>query len=110
VSYARAYGAALVFGVVLGLVWAILLPFGGRFIGFLMFFVAIGLGYLSAEVVERATNHKRGPAIQGAAVVGLVFAYIVRNLLLGAGILALNDIFGYIVVAIACVVAIGRLR
>jgi hypothetical protein len=109
VTYLRAYGSAVLFGLLFGIAWALLLPAVGRF-GFLIFFLAIGLGYVAAGVVERATNRKRGPAIQGAAAVGLVLSYFVRNLVLNVGIIPTNDLFGYLVVGIACVVAIGKLR
>jgi hypothetical protein len=109
-GYLRAFGAALVFGVLIGLAWALLLPAVGRFFGFFVFFLAIGLGYLAGEVIERATNRKRGPVVQGAAVSGLVLAYLVRNLVIGAAIVPANDLFGYIVVGIASLVAIGKLR
>jgi hypothetical protein len=104
---ARGIAAAAVSGVVLGVAWHILLPFNTGFLfGFL---VALGLGYAVGEAVSLAANRKRGPTLQGIAAAGVVVAYLVRNALFG-DLIPANDVFGYVVVAVGIMVAIGRLR
>jgi hypothetical protein len=87
--------------------WRVLFPLGFGF--FFGFFVALGLGYAIGESVSWAANRKRGPTLQGIAAAGVVVSYLVRNALFGVLIPA-NDLFGYVVVAVAIMVAIGRLR
>lgn len=106
----RAFGAALTLGTAIGFLWAILLPYGARGLGFFAFFVALGLGYLMAEAVSRVANRKRGPWMQGAAVCGIVLTYFVKNLLVGLPLLPSNDLIGYIVVGFGSLVAISQLR
>jgi hypothetical protein len=107
---ARGVGASLVAGVVVGAVWGGLFPRALGFYGFFVFFVALGIGYAVGEAVSWATNRKRGPALQGIAVAGVVEAYLIRNLLEGAAVIPSNDLWGYILVAVAAIVAAGRLR
>jgi hypothetical protein len=104
----RGLGAALAVGAVVGALWGFLLPFNvGVFIGL---FLGLGLGYAVGESVSWAANRKRGPSLQGMAIIGVLLAYAVRNLVEGAGIFSTNDVFGYVVVAVAAFTAIGRLR
>ncbi len=103
----RAAAAALGTGAALGAVWGTLLPGG---IGFLGLFLAAGLGYAIAEAVSAATNRKASAALQVVAAAGAVAAYLVRNLVIGDGLLPTDDLFGYIAVIIAGAVAISRLR
>jgi hypothetical protein len=112
---ARGIGAGLVSGAVLGAVWGYLLPFGvGFFLGFL---VGLGLGYAVGEAVSLAVNRKVGPQLQAAAIAGVVLAYLVRSAIAversrtfeWQDVLS-NDIYGYIVVLLAAVVAMNRLR
>ena len=107
---ARGLAASLVAGTVVGAVWAGLLSNNLGFVGFFVFFVALGIGYAVGETVSWATNRKRGPTLQGIAVVGVVEAYLIRNLLEGSAIIPSNDLWGYILVAVAAIVAAGRLR
>jgi len=107
---ARGLAASLVAGAVVGAVWAGLLSNNLGFVGFFVFFVALGIGYAVGETVSWATNRKRGPTLQGIAVVGVVEAYLIRNLLEGSAIIPSNDLWGYILVAVAAIVAAGRLR
>jgi hypothetical protein len=109
-SVARAVGAALVLGAVIGAVWGVLFPHGFGFGIFDLFIAAIigsPVGYLFADVLDRATNRKRGPVMQGIAVGGLVFAWIAHGVVGGA---LQGDLFGLVLVAVACMSAIGRLR
>lgn len=107
---ARGAGASLVAGAVVGAVWGGLLPRTLGVYGFFVFFIALGIGYAVGEAVSWATNHKRGPVLQGIAVAGVVGAYLIRNLLEGAAAIPSNDLWGYILVAVAAIVAAGRLR
>ncbi|MGI8552068.1 MAG: hypothetical protein ACR2PL_14980 [Dehalococcoidia bacterium] len=103
---ARGSAAAAGVGLVGGGIWAFL----PRILGFFIFFLAAGLGYAMAEAVGRATNRKRGFALQLVAAFGVVLAYLVRNLLAVHALIVPTDIFGFLAVAIAVVVAINPLR
>jgi hypothetical protein len=103
----RGAAAALAVGAGLGFVWGALLPGG---IGFFGLLAAAGIGYVIAESVGVATNRKAGTPLQVVAAAGAVVAYLVRNLTIGDGLLPTNDLFGYIAVIVAGVVAIRRLR
>jgi len=104
----RALVASLVVGAAGGALWGLLLPSSiGAFMGL---FLGLGLGYAVGESISWATNRKRGPSLQGMAVVGVLLAYAVRNLVEEAAIFQANDVLGYVVVAMAAFVAIGRLR
>jgi len=107
---ARGLAASLVAGAVVGAVWAGLLSHNLGVVGYFIFFVALGIGYAVGETVSLATNRKRGPVLQGMAVAGVVLAYVIRNLLEGEGVIPSNDFWGYILVAVAAIVAAGRLR
>ena len=103
----RGAAAALGTGAALGAVWGALLPGG---IGFLGLFLAAFLGYAIAEAVSVVTNRKAGTALQVVAAAGALAAYLVRNLVIGDGLLPADDLFGYIAVIVAGAVAISRLR
>ena len=106
----RGIGAAGAAGAAIGGLWGLLVRQGGGGYGFFVFFLALGIGYGVGEAVSRATNRKRGAALQGIAAAGVVLAYLVRNLVAGSGLIPNNDFYGYILVGIAIIVAIGRLR
>ena len=103
----RGTAAALGTGAALGAVWGALLP--GR-IGLLGLFLAAALGYAIAEAVSAVTNRKAGTALQVIAAAGALAAYLVRNLVIGDGLLPTDDLFVYIAVIVAGAVAISRLR
>jgi len=104
----RGLGASLASGAAAGALWAFLLPFNvGAFIGL---FLGLGLGYAVGEAVSWAANRKRGATLQGIAVVGVLLAYAVRNLVEGGTLFPANDVFGYVVIGVAAFTAIGRLR
>ncbi len=72
---ARAGVAALVGGVVMGVLWGlILLPFT---FGFFAIFVGAGLGFAFTRVVEAATGGKRGPTVAAFAIAGILVAWAV---------------------------------
>ena len=91
-------------------IWFLLVGAARGAFAYVALFLALGIGYAVGEAVSWATNRKRGAPLQGIAACGVVFAYLVRNLIDGAGPIPANDVFGYVTVALAIVVAIGRLR
>jgi hypothetical protein len=94
----------------LGLAWFLLLPRELGFLGLAGVVLALAIGYLVSEAVGRAANRKRGPALQVMAAGGVVTSYVARNLLEGSGLVATQDLWGYVIVAVAIVVAVQRLR
>lgn len=112
---ARAFGAAIVAGAALGAVWGFVLPFSLFLL--LGVLVGLGLGYGVGEAVSFATNRKTGPQLQAVAVVGVVVAFVLRGAILASAIRGIdlqdvlrNDPFGWVVVILAAVVAMGRVR
>lgn len=70
---ARAAGAALVGGVVMGLIWGfVLLPFTFSYLSIL---IGAVLGYGFTRVMELATGRKRGPFVVAFAIGGIVLAW-----------------------------------
>jgi hypothetical protein len=105
---ARGLGAALLAGLAVGAFWGY--ATGGRgFVGFFLFFIALGIGWAISESVSLATNRKRGLPLQVCAVVGVVLAYLVQNVIAGDSILPAGDIWGYFAAVIAAVFAWQRL-
>jgi hypothetical protein len=102
----RALGASIGAGLALGIAWGVLLPD----IGFFMIFLGIGLGYGIAEAISLATNRRSGTALQIISVVGVFVAYFLRNIAAGDDLIVTNDIYGVLVVLIASITAINRLR
>ena len=103
----RGIGAAVAAGGALGLAWALILP--GQY-GLLGILIGAGLGYGIGESVSLATNRKLAPALQVTAICGVGLAYLIRNLIWADAVLVVDDLYGFIVVATAMVVAVGRLR
>lgn len=111
-TFARAAGAAIAGGVVIGGTWAFFNVISYIFYGVI---AGLAIGYLIGELVSLATNRKAGPPLQAIAVGGVVLAYVVRTgLLLGVGSWGLRDLradlFGLIVAGLAGFIAAGRLR
>lgn len=111
----RGLAAALATGAVLGGIWGALLPFGAFF--FYGLLLGLGLGYGVGEAVSVAANRKAGPPLQALAAAGVVVAYLVRSAILASALrnvaiidIVTNDLFGYIVVVLGVVVAMGRVR
>lgn len=104
----RGLGAALAAGAAAGALWAFLFPY--RVSAFIGLFLGLGLGYVVGESTSWAANRRRGPVLQGVAVVGVLLAYAVRNLVEGASLFPVDDVVGYVVVGVAAFTAIGRLR
>lgn len=100
----RAGLAAVVGGVVMGLLWRlILLPFTA---GFFSLLVGVALGYAFTRLLEFATGGKRGPGMVGFAVSGIVLAWGVL-VALGGGHFAL---WGLVAAAIGVYFAYQNLR
>ena len=72
-QFARAAGAAVVGGVVTGLIWALVL--GPVRVGFLSIFIGAGLGYLFTRLLEVASGRKRGAVMVTLAAVGILIAW-----------------------------------
>jgi len=102
----RGLGASLAAGAALGAVWGFLLPG----IGFIAFFLGIGIGYGIAESISLATNRRSGTTLQTIAVIGVFVAYFVHNVTSGDALIVTNDIIGFLVVLIGSVTAANRLR
>jgi len=106
--YALAYGAALGTGAAMGVAW--------WFVGidafglFLAVLAGAGMGWAMFRVVDWAAAGKRGPAIQAAAALGLVVAYLLRNTLDFDALLVSGDLSGLTIVSVAIVVAVTQIR
>jgi hypothetical protein len=96
-------------GAIVGAAWGYLLGNAG-FFGFFTLFIAAGIGWAVGEAVSNATNRKRGVALQTVAVIGVVVAYFVHNVVAGDALLPRGDIWGYIATAVAAIVAIDRVK
>lgn len=105
--FLRGAAAALVAGAVAGGLWGLL---AGAGFGFFTLFIGLGVGYGVAEAVSRATNRKSGPILQTMAAIGVVLAYLLRNILAFAALLPSGDLFGYVAVIVGVVVAVNQLR
>jgi hypothetical protein len=106
---ARALGAALVSGGVIGAAWGYLLGGLGGF-GFFSFFIGLGIGWAIAESIGLATNRRMGPPLAACAVLAAVVCYFARNLVLEDVLILRNDIGGYIAIGIAAFYAASRLN
>ncbi len=104
---ARGALAAFVSGAGVGLLWGFLLPAG---LGFFTIFLGLGVGYAISEAVSWATNKKAGTYLQIEAALGVVLAYVVRNLIAETAIVPTNDLSGYIAVVVGIIMAANRLR
>jgi hypothetical protein len=104
----RGLAAALGGGVAVGAAWGYAL--GGGFFGLFIIFVAFGVGWAIGELISIATNRKRGTALQACAVLGVIVAYLVHNLVAGDPLLLRGDLWGYLATALAAVIAIERVK
>jgi hypothetical protein len=107
----RAAGAALAVAVGVGLLWAYLLPRLITVLGLFCFFAAMGFGWLVAEAMGRAARRRRGTEMRVIAVAACVLVYLIHNLAVpGHVLLPRNDLYGYVFVGIAGLVAAGYLK
>ena len=108
IFHIRAIAAGLATGAVLGAIWNFI-PLGG----FLLFFIALGIGYAVGEVVSLAVNRKRGPGLQIIAGISVVVSYAVRGLIEASdqGLFnAFVSVYGLVALALGVFVAVSLLR
>jgi hypothetical protein len=113
---ARAAGASVLAGAVVGGLWAVLLGFSA---GLLSLLAGLAIGYAVGEAVSYATNRKVGVQLQVIAAGGVVTAFFVRDAVLLSALRDFNveftdllraDSFGWISAIVGVFVAVGRLR
>ena len=81
IFFARGMTAALIGGIVIGGFWALItnsVAFGGIFFEL---FLGLGIGWAISETVALSTNRKRGVALQIFAVLGVVLAFLIHQVL-----------------------------
>lgn len=109
--YLQALGAGLGSAAAFGFAWAVFRVFV-PFSGFFGFFMALGVGYGTGELVYIAARHKRGPwlaAIAGASVVIssflslIVFPQLISPFRFAPGIFDLLSVVAGVVVAVTVV-------
>ncbi len=110
VFLARGIGAAVLGGVIAGGAWGYISGTGGGFAGFLIIFIAMGLGWAVSEAISLATNRKRGVSLQACAVLGVVVALFAHNLIAYGILLPQGDPWSYIAAGFAAVFASSRLK
>lgn len=103
----RGSAAAAGAGLVVGALWGVLLPGG---FGFFSILLGMGVGWAVSEPVRLATNRKAGTVLQVAAALGVVLAYVVRNLVDAGEVILEDDLSGYLAVGAGILVAVNRLR
>lgn len=100
----RAGVAAVVGGIVMGLIWGlVLLPFS---VGFFSIFVGAGLGYAFTRMMEFATGRKRGPVIVAFAIFGIGIAWAMQLLFVDVRI----AMYGLVAAGVAVYFAYQNLR
>jgi hypothetical protein len=104
---ARGALAAAVTGAVVGAAWGYLLPGG---FGFFSILLGLGIGWAVASACLWATNHKLGPPMQAVAMLGVVLAYLVRNVVAGYALVPIDDLSGLLALAAGVIFAFNRLR
>ncbi|MBM3140514.1 MAG: hypothetical protein FJZ92_10030 [Chloroflexi bacterium] len=113
-DYLRAVPAALSAAIAIGFVGALLLPprsNAGIFLLAIALIAGLGAGAGIAEAITRATNRKRGRAMQLVALGGVMVAGVLRLVFTGLDpALWVQDIVGGFALAVALVSAWGRLR
>lgn len=76
VYFARGMTAALVSGLVVGFIWAVI---SGAFGGFFTLLIGLGVGWAISESIGLAANRRRGLGLQICAVFGVALAYLVHE-------------------------------
>jgi hypothetical protein len=106
--YALRAAAATAFAAgIIGAAWGILLPGG---FGFFSVFLGIGIGWVIVTAITLATNKKLGPVMQTIGILGVVGAFLVRNVVAGYGIIPADDIGGLFALAAGVIYVISQLR
>jgi hypothetical protein len=111
VFLARGFAAAIVAGLLVGGFWGLALPgrSTGAF-GLFVIFLAMGIGWAVGEAIGVATNRKRSIALQGCAILGVILAYFVHNMVSGSVLLPRGDLFGYLAMLGGAFFAAQRLQ
>jgi hypothetical protein len=107
---ARGLGASIVSGAAVGAAWGYAVGSSRGFVGIFIIFIAMAVGWAIGESIALATNRKRSTTLQACAVLGVVLAYLVHNLVVGGALLPAGDIWGYLATVFAAVVAAQRLQ
>ena len=95
VFLARGIAASLAAGGVIGVIWGSISGARGfNLVGFFLIFIAMGIGYAVAAAVSAATNHKRAQTLQYVAAGGVIFAYLVHNVVAYNAVIVQNDVWG----------------
>lgn len=108
IFYLRAIAAGLFSAAVLGFIWPYI-PVSG----FLLFFIALAVGYVIGEAISLSVNRKRGPGLQVIAGVSVAVCYVIRSLIEATSGNFLNiflNPYGLIAAALGIVIAVGLLR
>jgi uncharacterized membrane protein len=107
IFYIRGIAAGLAAAAVLGAIWPFI-PLGG----FLLFFIALVIGYVIGEAVSLAVNRKRGPGLQIIAGISVFVSYIVRSLIEAphSFLHTFVDVYGLIALILGIIIAVGLLR
>jgi hypothetical protein len=85
---ARAVGAAVVGGVVMGIIWLVVLLPLGAFGLFFSIFLGVGLSWVFTKAMDWSTRRKRGPVVISLAVAGMLIAWGIQLLFLPWGFVA----------------------
>lgn len=79
--FLKGAGAALVGGIVMGLIWGfVLLPFS---FGYLSILLGALLGWVFTRLMDLATGKRRGPLVVTLASAGIVLAWGIQAVILG---------------------------
>jgi hypothetical protein len=121
-DYLRAIGAALGASIVCGVVLALVLQMV-PFLGFLRFFLMVGVGYVVGDAVTRLANRKRGTVVgviagvsvpiglilgqAGIYIAGGAFPLLAITVAIATNLVSIWSLFGMVV---AAVVAYMRVR
>jgi hypothetical protein len=106
--YIRAIVAGLFSAAGLGFVWPYI-PISG----FLLFFIALAVGYIIGEAISLSVNRKRGPGLQAIAGVSVFVCYAIRCLveaMSGNFLDIFINPYGLIAAALGIAIAVGLLR
>lgn len=111
--YLRSSAITMALAIPLGVIGALILPFGGMgFFGILIgILTGSVMGSLLASAISWATNGKRGPMMQTLAIVGVGIILLPRFLLTGLPFELLHiDLIGWTIGTLAACVAYQKLQ